>query len=135
MASPTQWTSVWINSGSLWWTGVLACCNSSGCKESDTAEWLNWLELNWYAYPKQLCLTEKYFSNTHDAYFFPVLEIMTHSFDYLCDENSALIGNELVLETMKSVESCPMNIFLLNSLLPLVLKHWIFIYRIMQVIY
>ena len=31
MASPTQWTSVWVNSGSLWWTGrpaVLQCMGS-----------------------------------------------------------------------------------------------------------
>ena len=28
--------------------GSLACCNSWGCKESDTTEWLNWTELNWY---------------------------------------------------------------------------------------
>ena len=41
---------------------------------------------------------------------------MTHSFDYLSDEIYALISNELVLETMKSVESSPMNTFLLNSL-------------------
>ena len=25
----------------------LACCNSWGHKESDTTEWLNWIELNW----------------------------------------------------------------------------------------
>ena len=25
--------------------GGLACCNSCGCKESDTTEWLNWTEL------------------------------------------------------------------------------------------
>ena len=27
--------------------GGLVCCNSWGCKESDTTEWLNWTELNW----------------------------------------------------------------------------------------
>ena len=43
MASPTQWTWVWVDSGS-WW--CLACCGSWGCKESDTTEWLNWTELN-----------------------------------------------------------------------------------------
>ena len=26
--------------------GVLACCSSWGCKESDTTEWLSWTELN-----------------------------------------------------------------------------------------
>ena len=47
MASPTQWAWVWVNSGSWWWTGGLACCDSWGLKESDTTEWLNWTELNW----------------------------------------------------------------------------------------
>ena len=28
--------------------GGLACCSSWGCKESDTAEWLNWTELHLY---------------------------------------------------------------------------------------
>ena len=27
--------------------GGLVCCDSWGCKESDTNEWLNWIELNW----------------------------------------------------------------------------------------
>ena len=28
--------------------GGLACCDSWGRKESDTTQWLNWTELNWY---------------------------------------------------------------------------------------
>ena len=31
--------------------GGLACCNSCGCKVSDTTEWLNWTELNWTESP------------------------------------------------------------------------------------
>ena len=27
--------------------GGLPCCNSWGCKESDTTEWVKWTELNW----------------------------------------------------------------------------------------
>ena len=41
MASPTQWTWVWVNSGSCDGQGVLACCISWGCKESDMTEQLN----------------------------------------------------------------------------------------------
>ena len=45
MASPTQWTWVWVNSGS-WWRigrpGVL--CGPWGCKQLDTTKWLNWTE-------------------------------------------------------------------------------------------
>ena len=44
MASLTQWTWVWVNSRSWWWTGRLACCDSWGPKESDTTERLNWTE-------------------------------------------------------------------------------------------
>ena len=46
MASPTQWTWVWVNSGVSDGQGGLACCSSWGCKELDTTEQLNWTELN-----------------------------------------------------------------------------------------
>ena len=39
MASPTQWTWVWVNSGSWWWAGKPGLLQSMGCKESDTTEW------------------------------------------------------------------------------------------------
>ena len=42
MASPTQWTWVWVNSRSGDGQGGLACCSPQGCKESDTTERLNW---------------------------------------------------------------------------------------------
>ena len=45
MASLTQWTWVWINSRSWWWTGDLACCGSWGRKELDATEQLNWTEI------------------------------------------------------------------------------------------
>ena len=44
----------WLDGCESEWTlgvgvgqGGLACCNSWGCKESDTTERLNWTELNW----------------------------------------------------------------------------------------
>ena len=49
MASLTQWTWVWVDSGSWWWTGRPAYCGSWGHKGSDTTERLNWTELNWYS--------------------------------------------------------------------------------------
>ena len=42
MASPTQLTWVWVNSGSWWWTGRPGVLQS----ESDTTERLNWTDLN-----------------------------------------------------------------------------------------
>ena len=43
LASPTQWTWVWVSSGSWWWTGKP--CSPWGHKESDRTELLNWTEL------------------------------------------------------------------------------------------
>ena len=45
MASPTQWTWLWVNSGCWWWQGGLVWCGSWIRKELDTTEWLNWTEL------------------------------------------------------------------------------------------
>ena len=47
MASLTQWTWVWVNSGSWWWRGRPSVLQSWGSKASETTEWLNWTELNW----------------------------------------------------------------------------------------
>ena len=44
IASPTQWTWVWVNSESCWCTGRPG--RSWGCRQSDTTEQLNWTELN-----------------------------------------------------------------------------------------
>ena len=45
MASPTQWTWVWVNSGSWWWTGRPSVLRFMG---SQSRTWLsNWTELNW----------------------------------------------------------------------------------------
>ena len=45
MASPTQWTRVWVNSGSCCWTGRPGVLQSMGSQESDATEQLNWTEL------------------------------------------------------------------------------------------
>ena len=42
MASSTQRTWVWVNSGSWWWTQKPAVLSPWNRKESDTTEWLNW---------------------------------------------------------------------------------------------
>ena len=47
MASPTQWTWVWMNSGSWWWTGRPGVHNSWGCRVGhDWATELNWCPIN-----------------------------------------------------------------------------------------
>ena len=49
MASPTQWTWVWVNSGSWWWTGrpgVLQFMGSQSVRH-DWATELSWTEWAW----------------------------------------------------------------------------------------
>ena len=41
MASPTQWTWVWANSGRWWWTGKSVVLKSMGSPRLDTVERLN----------------------------------------------------------------------------------------------
>ena len=45
MALPAQWTWVWVNSRSWWWTGGLTCCSPWGPKESNATKQLKWTEL------------------------------------------------------------------------------------------
>ena len=43
MASLTQWTWVWVNPGSWWWTGSQVCCSPWGHRVGhDWATELNW---------------------------------------------------------------------------------------------
>ena len=48
MASLTQWTWVWINSGSWWWTGRPGLLWSKGSMGHDWATSLNWTEVKSY---------------------------------------------------------------------------------------
>ena len=45
MASPTQWTWVWVNSGSWWWTERPSVLQSMGSQRVGHDS--NWSELNW----------------------------------------------------------------------------------------
>ena len=51
MASPTQWTWVWVNSGIWWWTGRPGVLQSMGLQRvvHDCATELNWTELQYRA--------------------------------------------------------------------------------------
>ena len=52
MASPTQWTWVWINSGSWWWTGRPGMLQFMGLQRvgHNWATELKWTELNRFCY-------------------------------------------------------------------------------------
>ena len=47
MASPTQWTWVWVNSGSSWWTERPDVLWFMGSQSRTRLS--NWTELNWYS--------------------------------------------------------------------------------------
>ena len=47
MASPTQWTWVWVNSRSWWWTWRPGVLQSMGSQRVGHDCELNWTELNW----------------------------------------------------------------------------------------
>ena len=48
MVSSTQWTWIWVNSRSWWWTERPGVCSPWGRKESDTTERLNWTDSGWW---------------------------------------------------------------------------------------
>ena len=52
VASLTQWTWVWVNSGSWWWMGRPGMLQSMG-SQSDMTEWLN---SNWNIYQVSLLI-------------------------------------------------------------------------------
>ena len=45
MSSPTQWTWIWVSSGSWWWTGRPGVLRFIG---SQRVRLSNWTELNWF---------------------------------------------------------------------------------------
>ena len=59
MASPTQWTWVWVNSGSQWWTGRPGVLQSMGSQRVGH-EWvteLNYLgQVGWSLLDRLMCL-------------------------------------------------------------------------------
>ena len=61
--------------------GGLACCNSWGCKELDTIEWLKWTELNYQLHKEDrqynISLLNIYFSELWHIAIFKVLILLT----------------------------------------------------------
>ena len=65
MASPTQWTWVWVNSGSWWWTGRPGVLQFMGLQRvrHDWATKLNWTELNWTDSGRTDCFVKVIFAS------------------------------------------------------------------------
>ena len=59
MTSPTQWTWVWVNSGSWWWTGRPGVLWFMGSQRvgHDWATELNWTTSHWLTYTLLMQLT------------------------------------------------------------------------------
>ena len=57
--------------------GGLVCCDSWGCKESDTTEWLNWTDVNWSSY--------SLIANYHNQWLHYVLCFVAQLCLTLCD--------------------------------------------------
>ena len=55
MASPTQWTWVWVNSRSWWWTGRPGVLWFMGSQELDMTERLNWTDKGIYNSMEAFC--------------------------------------------------------------------------------
>ena len=99
MASPTQWTWVWVNSRSWWRTGRPGMLQPMGSQELDTTERLNWTELmvcKTFVYRKQLRHSSRQKSLTL------TLHIWRHS---LCSSCWVPVSLHVLLQT----ELCRLN--------------------------
>ena len=77
MASPTRWAWVSVNSGSWWWIGKPGVLRLWGRKESDTTEWLNWIELNYlWCGSSSICLLTLWISYLQKCLFIPFVHVL-----------------------------------------------------------
>ena len=88
----------WLNGHESEWTlgvddgrGGLACCDSWGLEESDTAERMNWTELNWGVHDLHfsLPLLDKYSDSSLQTY--AATPILLHAMIYLSSLSITLI--------------------------------------------
>ena len=56
VASPSQWTWVWVNSGSWWWTGRPGLLQFMGSQRADMPERLNWTDTPVESWPIHLII-------------------------------------------------------------------------------
>ena len=60
VASPTQWTWVWVNSRSWWWTGRPGVLVVHGVAKSRTrlSDWTDWTGVKWYLIVVLNCISQ-----------------------------------------------------------------------------
>ena len=112
MASPSQWTWVWVNSGSWWWTGRPGMLWSMGSQKVGH-DWVT--ELKWAL--SQLFLYAKLsFLNTHST-FFSFMYLLLHSSKcflygrYLIDIEIAKRMNWHVIYNEEVWQGCLFNLY------------------------
>ena len=76
MASPTQWTWVWVNSRNWWWTGRPGVLQSMGWQRvgHDWATEVNWTEVIFYFKSKEGLIHEHFIENNLNHIFVLVHE-------------------------------------------------------------
>ena len=76
MASPTQWTWVWVSSGSWWWTGKSGVLQSMGSQRV-RHDWVT--ELNWCVFViKKGCLQILYFMQPNGKHVCLPAQLLSH---------------------------------------------------------
>ena len=101
MTSPTQWTWVWVNSGSWWWTGRLGVLKSKGSQRvrQDSVTELNCSLEKSYDQPRQHIKKQRhYFANkgpSSKAMVFPVVIYGCESWTIKKDECRRIDAFEL----------------------------------------
>ena len=89
MASLTQWTWVWVNSGSWRWAGRPGVLRFMGSQRVDTIEQLNWTELNTTLNEEMVPLqTFVYLGYAQNVFLFLMLQILKKHVDQnkLCQQ-------------------------------------------------
>ena len=82
-ASPTQWTWVWVNSRSWWWTGRPGVLQSVGSQRVGQTERLNWNQI--MSFPSQSPANSCFLWNEWDLTGFYILESMSPFFGLALD--------------------------------------------------
>ena len=115
MASPTQCTWVWVNSGSWWWTGRPGVLQVMGSQSQTRLS--DWTELNWASLPVPHLTLCRYRASSH---WLSVLHVVMYIFQWyslslfhlflplLCPEVCSLYPRPY---------SCPANRFTSNIFL------------------
>ena len=82
-ASPTQWTWVWVNSGSWWWTGKPGVLQSTGSQSwTRLRDWTEFKASACYCLKRKTVLSIKSFHNRRQTRKKPMLEklVQTRNF-------------------------------------------------------